>query len=97
MRVRPAITRATLIALVIVAAGLLATGCGIRPDDQPQVISQSSLPRALFDTETGEVVGVVNMAALKGTRESALTRPSGISYAIPVDHVLRLLATLAHK
>ena len=44
-----------------------------------------------------KIFGVVNMAALKGTRESALTRPSGISYAIPVDHVLRLLATLAHK
>jgi len=46
----------------------------------------------LFDAETGSVVGVVNMVALKGTRESALTHPSGISYAIPVEHVLRLLA-----
>ncbi len=46
----------------------------------------------LFDTESGAVVGVVNMVALKGTRESALTHPSGISYAIPVEHVLRLLA-----
>lgn len=46
----------------------------------------------LFDAETGVVLGVVNMVALKGTRESALTHPSGISYAIPVEHVLRLLA-----
>ena len=46
----------------------------------------------LFDAESGAVVGVVNMVALKGTRESALTHPSGISYAIPVEHVLRLLA-----
>lgn len=46
----------------------------------------------LFDAESGAVVGVVNMVALKGTRESALSQPSGITYAIPVEHVLRLLA-----
>jgi len=44
----------------------------------------------LFDAETGAVVGVVNMVTLKGTRESALTHPSGISYAIPVEFVLQL-------
>lgn len=51
----------------------------------------------LFDAETGGVVGVINMVALKGTRESALTHPSGISYAIPVEHVLRLLARNERK
>lgn len=51
----------------------------------------------LFDVETGKVLGVVNMVTLKDTRESALTHPSGISYAIPVDFVLRLLAPPAHK
>ena len=51
----------------------------------------------LFDAETGAVVGVINMVALKGTRESALTHPSGISYAIPVEHVLRLLARNERK
>ena len=51
----------------------------------------------LFDAETGAVIGVVNMVALKGTRESALTHPSGISYAIPVEHVLRLLARNERK
>ena len=51
----------------------------------------------LFDVDTGAVVGVVNMVALKGTRESALTHPSGISYAIPVEHVLRLLARNERK
>jgi len=45
----------------------------------------------LFDPDTGEVVGVLNMVFLKGTRESALTHPSGISYAIPSRWVLRLL------
>ncbi len=51
----------------------------------------------LFDAESGAVVGVVNMVALKGTRESALTHPSGISYAIPVEHVQRLLARNKRK
>ena len=46
----------------------------------------------LFDAETGAVVGVVSMGVLKGTRESALTNPSGISYAIPIEHVEPLIA-----
>ncbi|EHR72015.1 trypsin-like serine protease with PDZ domain [Burkholderiales bacterium JOSHI_001] len=46
----------------------------------------------LFDVSTGRVIGVVNMVTLKGTRESALSQPSGISYAIPARHVLELLA-----
>jgi serine protease Do len=45
----------------------------------------------LFDPDTGAVVGVMNMVLIKGTRESALTQPSGISYAIPVRHVHDLL------
>ena len=45
----------------------------------------------VFDAETGKVVGVLNMATLKGTRESALTSPSGISYAIPIEHVEQLV------
>ncbi len=51
----------------------------------------------LFDAESGEIVGVVNMVTLKGTRESALTHPSGISYAIPVEFVLQLHALREHK
>ncbi len=45
----------------------------------------------LLDAETGVVLGVVNMVALKGTKESALSQPSGISYAIPARRVLELL------
>jgi S1-C subfamily serine protease len=51
----------------------------------------------LFDEETGEVLGVVNMVTLKGTRESALTHPSGISYAVPVAFVKQLLAHAERK
>jgi S1-C subfamily serine protease len=45
----------------------------------------------LFDPENGEVLGVLNMVFIKGTRESALTNPSGISYAIPSLFVLQLI------
>ena len=45
----------------------------------------------MFDPDSGEVLGVVNMVLIKGTRESALTHPSGISYAIPSRFVLELL------
>lgn len=45
----------------------------------------------LFDPDSGKVVGVLNMVMLKGARESALSQPSGISYAIPGRHVLELL------
>lgn len=46
----------------------------------------------LIDIDSGTVVGVLNMALLKGNRESALSQPTGISYAIPVRHVHELLA-----
>lgn len=46
----------------------------------------------LFDPRTGGVVGVVNMVLVKTTRESALSQPSGISYAIPSRYVLEMLA-----
>jgi S1-C subfamily serine protease len=45
----------------------------------------------LFDPDNGEVLGVVNMVLIKGTRESALSNPSGISYAVPSRYVLELL------
>jgi S1-C subfamily serine protease len=48
----------------------------------------------LFHTETGELMGVVNMVLIKGTRESALSQPSGISYAIPSRYVKELLDKL---
>ncbi|MBB5205507.1 S1-C subfamily serine protease [Inhella inkyongensis] len=45
----------------------------------------------LFDVATGEVIGVVNMVLTKGTRESALSAPTGITYALPIRHVHALL------
>ncbi len=46
----------------------------------------------LFDPRSGSVVGVINMVLVKSTRESALSQPSGITYAIPGRHVLELMA-----
>ncbi len=46
----------------------------------------------VFDPDTGRVLGVVNMVLVKGGRESALAQPTGISYAVPVAHLARLLA-----
>ena len=37
----------------------------------------------VFDPATGEVLAVINMVFVKGTKETALTQPSGITYAIP--------------
>ena len=45
----------------------------------------------MFDAETGDVLGVINMVFVKGTKESALTNPSGISYAIPSKFVQQLM------
>jgi len=36
-------------------------------------------------------LGVINMVFVKGTKESALTNPTGISYAIPSKYILQLL------
>jgi len=48
----------------------------------------------LYDPESGAVVGIINMVFVKGTKEAALTDPSGISYAIPVRHLADLLTTV---
>ncbi|BAZ94674.1 trypsin-like serine proteases [Thiohalobacter thiocyanaticus] len=45
----------------------------------------------LYQPESGRVVGIINKVFVKETRESALSDPSGISYAIPVTHAAALL------
>lgn len=45
----------------------------------------------LFHPESAEVVGIINMVFVKGTKETALTEPSGISYAIPIQYLKNLL------
>jgi serine protease Do len=45
----------------------------------------------LLSVETGEVIGVIHSVFVKGSKESALSQPSGITYAIPVRFVTELL------
>jgi S1-C subfamily serine protease len=47
----------------------------------------------VLDADSGEVIGVMSMVLVKGTREAALSAPSGISYAVPVRDVSQLLAS----
>ncbi|HEX7455167.1 MAG TPA: serine protease [Gallionella sp.] len=47
----------------------------------------------MFDPDTGEVLGLINMVFIKTTREASLSQPSGISYAIPANFLLDLLGT----
>lgn len=48
----------------------------------------------VYDTASGQVIGVLNSVLVKSTRESMLSSPTGISYAVPVRHVHDLLATV---
>lgn len=45
----------------------------------------------VYDPETGDVIGIVNMVLVKGTKESALSQPSGITYAVPSKHLKSLI------
>ncbi len=45
----------------------------------------------VWHPDSGEVLGVVNSVYVKGSKEAALSAPSGITYAIPVNFVRPLL------
>ncbi len=45
----------------------------------------------LYSVETGEVIGVINKVFVKESKENILSKPSGITYAIPIEHVKNLL------
>jgi len=49
---------------------------------------------AVYRTDTGEVVGVMNSVFVKESRETLLSAPSGIAYAIPVEHLRDILDEL---
>jgi len=46
----------------------------------------------LYDPATAEVIGVLNMVFVKGSKENVLKDPSGIAYAIPIRHARPLVA-----
>ena len=45
----------------------------------------------LYDPGDGTVYGIINSVFVQGTRESAISRPSGITYAIPGRYIHELL------
>ncbi len=45
----------------------------------------------LYDPASGEVIGVINKVFVQESKESVLSKPSGISYAIPANHVKDIL------
>ena len=46
---------------------------------------------AMYDVNSGEVVGIINKVFIQGNKETAITKPSGITYAIPVKYLHTLL------
>lgn len=46
---------------------------------------------AVYRQSDGHVVAIINMVLVKSSREAVLSDPSGISYAIPVQHLHTLL------
>ena len=47
----------------------------------------------VYDPTTGDVLGIVNMVFVKGSKEAALAEPSGITYAVPASHLKALLSS----
>jgi serine protease Do len=45
----------------------------------------------LYDPVTGNVLGIINKVFVQGTKEAALSQPSGITYAIPSRFILELV------
>jgi S1-C subfamily serine protease len=45
----------------------------------------------IYEPANGSVLGIVNMVFVKSTNESVLANPSGITYAVPAEHLRRLL------
>ncbi len=50
----------------------------------------------LFEPETGEVIGVLNSAFVKITKENKQVS-TGISYAIPINYVKELMESISEK
>jgi S1-C subfamily serine protease len=45
----------------------------------------------MYNARSGKVEGILNSVAVKGTKENVLSKPSGISFAIPVVYLHNLL------
>jgi serine protease Do len=45
----------------------------------------------LYDPDSGTVYGIINMVFIKGLKETAISQPSGITYAIQSNYIRALL------
>ncbi len=45
----------------------------------------------LYHPDTGVVIGIINKVFVKESKENLLSKPSGISYAIPIEYARKLL------
>lgn len=45
----------------------------------------------VYDIDSAEVIGVINMVFVKGTKESSLSQPSGITFAVPARFLIELM------
>lgn len=48
----------------------------------------------VYTSESGEVIAIINKVLVKSTKESILSNPSAITYAIPVKYLKKLLADI---
>ena len=48
----------------------------------------------LYEADSGDVIGIINMVLVKSDKESALSAPSGMTYAIPIRYLQELLKTV---
>ena len=46
---------------------------------------------AMYDMKTGEVLGIINKVFVQETKEAVISKPSGITYAIPVKYLKKVL------
>lgn len=46
---------------------------------------------AMYEAKTGEVVGIINKVFVQESKEAVISKPSGITYAIPVKYLHKLL------
>ncbi|MGL1958218.1 MAG: serine protease [Colwellia sp.] len=46
---------------------------------------------AMYDMKSGNVIGIINKVFVQATKEAIISKPSGITYAIPVKYLYELL------
>jgi S1-C subfamily serine protease len=99
----PATHRATIAAITPIAipqgrAGQLSAATARRLAAKPFPVFQldgTAYPgnsgSPVYEATDGAVIGIVNMVLVKATKETLLSQPSGIAYAVPAEHLRSLL------